>query len=88
MNVEERVLALIAKNFKKDKSEINRETRLVVDLGADSLDIVELMLDIEDEFQINFYDKYAENILSVSDAITQIERSLEQSAVDKSRLTI
>lgn len=85
MDVEKRVLELIAKNFKRDVSEINVNTKLMAELGADSLDMIELMLDIEDEFKIDFEDKRAENIHSIKDAIMEIEKLLKDTKVDNKK---
>jgi acyl carrier protein len=83
MDVEKQVLTIIARNFKKDISEISVETKLMSELGADSLDMIELMLDIEDEFKIDFEDKRAENIHSIQDAISEIKKLLSTPKVDK-----
>ena len=85
MDVEKRVLEIIAKNFRRNVSEITVNTKLMADLGADSLDMIELMLDIEDEFKIDFEDKRAENIHSIQDAIQEIEKLLKQPKVDNKK---
>jgi acyl carrier protein len=88
MDIEKRIIILIARNFKKDILEISKETKLIDELGADSLDLIELMLDIEDEFGIDFDDKSGENIWSVKDAIDEIEKIMNRSKVDKRKYII
>ena len=57
-----------------EESEITPETRFVEDLHADSLDILEIVMAIEDEFDIQIADDAAENIKTVQDAVDQIKK--------------
>lgn len=56
------------------ESEITPETRFVEDLHADSLDVLEIVMAIEDEFDIQIADDAAENIKTVQDAVDQIKK--------------
>lgn len=60
-----------------DESEVVLDASFVYDLGADSLDVVEIIMDIEKEFQITIPDETASNIYTVGDAIDFIERNCE-----------
>jgi acyl carrier protein len=71
-SVEERVIEIISDQLGLDKDEIQLEASFIDDLGADSLDIVEMIMTIEDEFDIEISDEDAEKIVSVQDAITYI----------------
>ncbi|MEM0915588.1 MAG: acyl carrier protein [Planctomycetota bacterium] len=71
--IEERVIAIVAEQMGVDKAEINRETNFVNDLNADSLDVVELVMEFEDEFETSIPDEEAEKILTVGQAIDYIK---------------
>ena len=71
-SVEERVIEIISDQLGLEKDEIQLEASFIDDLGADSLDIVEMIMTIEDEFDIEISDEDAEKIVSVQDAITYI----------------
>ena len=70
--VSDRVTAIVVKQLGVDEAEVSAEKSFVDDLGADSLDIVELVLAMEEEFDVNIPDDEAENIRTVGDAITYI----------------
>jgi acyl carrier protein len=74
-SVEERVIDIVAEQLGVDKEKINRETHFVNDLGADSLDTVELVMELEEEFDINIPDEAAEKIQMVGEAIDFIEQT-------------
>ena len=74
--IEERVRAIIAEQLDQDESEIVPEASFVDDLGADSLDLVELVMHMEDEFDVEIPDDEAENIRLVQDAINYIQQHL------------
>jgi len=67
--IEERVAEIVAEQMGVDKSQVTRETSFVNDLGADSLDTVELVMEFEDEFDISIPDEDAEKIQTVGQAI-------------------
>ena len=74
-SVEERVVNIVAEQLGVDKDKIKRESNFVNDLGADSLDTVELVMELEEEFDINIPDDAAEKIQTVGEAISHIEKS-------------
>lgn len=69
----EKVAEIIAKELSAKKDTITMETRLVEDLGADSLDAVEIMFALEEEFEIEIDDDAAQTIKTVGDLVTYIE---------------
>ena len=68
-----RVKKLIAQQLGVPESEITDETRLSEDLGADSLDMVELLMAFEDEFSTSISDELAINIKTVNDIVKMLE---------------
>ena len=74
-SVQERVTDIVAEQLGVDKEKITPETSFVNDLGADSLDTVELVMELEEEFDITIPDDAAEKIQTVGQAITFIEAS-------------
>ncbi len=72
MSVEDKVKKLIAEKLNVDIAEVVPEARFVDDLGADSLDLVELIMTMEEEFDMEIPDEDQEKILSVKDAINYI----------------
>jgi len=73
-SVEERVIELVCERLGVNKEQVTRQTSFVEDVGADSLDIVELVMGLEEEFGINIPDDQAEKIKTVGEAIDYIER--------------
>ena len=71
--IEEKVKAIIVDNLGVDESEVKAEASFTNDLGADSLDTVELIMEFEKEFSISIPDDQAEKIGTVGDAIAYIE---------------
>ena len=74
--IEERVIEIVAEQMGADKTQVTRETSFVNDLGADSLDTVELVMEFEDEFDISIADEDAEKIHTVGQAIDYVEAHL------------
>jgi len=74
MSVEERVKSIIVEQLGVDAEEVNRDASFVEDLGADSLDTVELIMAFEEEFGVEISDDEAEKIRKVKDAIDYIEK--------------
>jgi len=72
-NVEERVKQIIVEQLGVDASEVNPQAHFVNDLGADSLDTVELVMALEEEFDTEIPDEQAEKIQTVSQAIDYIK---------------
>ena len=73
MSIEEQVINVVAEQLAVDKEKITRETSFVNDLGADSLDTVELIMELEDEFDTTIPESAAEKIQTVGQAIEFIE---------------
>lgn len=67
--VQERVIDIVAEQLGVDKEKVTPDTSFVNDLGADSLDTVELVMELEEEFDINIPDEEAEKIQTVGQAI-------------------
>lgn len=72
-DIASRVKAIIVDKLGVDESEVTNEASFTNDLGADSLDTVELIMEFEKEFDIQISDDNAEKIASVGDAVTFIE---------------
>ena len=72
-SVEERVIELVSENLGVNKEQVTRKTSFIEDLGADSLDIVELVMAFEEAFDIDIPDEDAEKITTVKDAVEYIE---------------
>ncbi len=72
MSVEEQVKKIIAEKLSVDLGEVVPEASFVDDLGADSLDLVELIMSMEEEFDTDISDEDAEQITTVKDAIAYI----------------
>ena len=70
--VEAKVKSIIADQLSVGEGEIKPESSFIEDLGADSLDIVELVMAMEEEFEVEIPDEEAENIKTVGDAINYI----------------
>jgi acyl carrier protein len=71
-SIEAKVKSIIADQLGVGEDEIKMEKSFIEDLGADSLDIVELVMTMEEEFEIEIPDEEAENIKTVGDAINYI----------------
>jgi acyl carrier protein len=72
----EKIKELVAERLGVDEAEITEEAKFIDDLGADSLDLVELIMDLESEFDLEIPEEDAEAILTVGDAIDYIEKNL------------
>ena len=75
MSVAEQVKELIAKQLNKPVNEITEDKEVVKDLGADSLDVVEMLMNLEEESGITISEEDAVNIKTVGDIITLIEKN-------------
>ncbi|MCM8756755.1 MAG: acyl carrier protein [Candidatus Omnitrophica bacterium] len=78
MTVEERLKDIIAEQLGVKKEEIKPESSFIDDLGADSLDTVELVMALEEEFGIEIPDEDAEKMTTVGEAIKYIERKTQE----------
>ncbi|MDF1593609.1 MAG: acyl carrier protein [Desulfobacterales bacterium] len=72
MSVEDKVKKIIAEKLSVELEEVVPEASFVDDLGADSLDLVELIMSMEEEFDIDISDEDAEKLVTVKDAIDYI----------------
>jgi len=72
-SIEEKVNEIIVKQMGVNKEQVKPETSFINDLGADSLDTVELVMELEDAFDLNIPDEDAEKIQTVGDAINYIK---------------
>lgn len=71
--MEEKVIEIVSEQLEVPKEEITRESSFIDDLKADSLDIVELVLQFEEEFSMSFAEEDYDKIRTVGDAIDYIE---------------
>ncbi|MBE6738619.1 MAG: acyl carrier protein [Ruminococcus sp.] len=69
----EKVKVILAEQFDVDEDTITVETDIQEDLGADSLDVVDLLMSIEDEFEVEIPDEEIENIKTVGELVSFIE---------------
>ncbi len=72
----EKVKKVVAEQMGVDEASISKETSFVDDLGADSLDVVELVMALEEEFDMEFQDGEAENIKTIGDVVEYIKAQL------------
>ena len=76
-DIASKVTQIIVDKLGVEETEINNEASFTNDLGADSLDTVELIMEFEKEFNISIPDDQAENIATVGDAITYLEENVK-----------
>ena len=79
-NVKDRVIEIVCEQMGATKEKVTDATSFINDLGADSLDTVELVMEFEDEFDLNIPDEAAEKIQTVGDAIKYIEANAQPKA--------
>jgi acyl carrier protein len=72
MDIENKVKAIVAEHLHKDEDKITTDSRFIDDLGADSLDLVELVMAFEENFNCEIPDEAAEKIVKISDAVKYI----------------
>lgn len=73
MNIFDEVKKVVVEQLNVNPDEVKESSRFVEDLGADSLDVVELVMALEEKFEIEIPDEEAEKIVTVGDAIKYIE---------------
>ena len=78
MDVEQQVKKIICEQLSVEESEVTRDASFVEALGADSLDIVELVMALEEAFSIDIPDEQAEKIRTVDDAIKYVESHVKK----------
>ena len=74
-NVQEKITKIIVDKLGVEESEVTKEASFTNDLGADSLDTVELIMEFEKEFNLSITDENAETISTVGDAIKYLEEN-------------
>lgn len=72
----ERIQELLAEQMNIDKKKITKQSHLINDLKADSLDIVEMLIALEDEFKISVPDEDAKNLLVIGDLANYVEKKI------------
>ncbi len=72
----EKIKAILVDQLELDPADIKMESRLLEDLGASSLDVVDLVMSIEDEFSIEVTDEALENMNTIADAVQFIEANI------------
>lgn len=77
-NIEQRVKKIVAEQLGVNESEIKNDSSFVDDLGADSLDTVELVMALEEEFECEIPDEEAEKITTVQQAIDYVNAHLKK----------
>ncbi len=79
-SIRDRVIEIVSEQMGQPKEKLSEQTSFINDLGADSLDTVELVMEFEDEFDLNIPDEEAEKIQTVGDAIKYVETHVQQKA--------
>ncbi len=79
-NIEQRVKKIVAEQLGVNEADVKNESSFVNDLGADSLDTVELVMALEEEFETEIPDEEAEKIATVRDAINYIKAHAKETA--------
>jgi acyl carrier protein len=69
----EKVIDVVVEQLDCERAEVKEDSKFIEDLGADSLDVVELVMALEEEFDIEIPDEDAESILTVKDALNYID---------------
>lgn len=76
--IKDKVMDIVAEHLNKSKESLTTEMHIVNDLGADSLDAVEIVMDIEDAFDLSIPEEDAEKIQTIGDAVEYVEKAVEQ----------
>ncbi len=71
----EKIKKIIAESLSVEEDEITMDTTFIDDLGADSLDVFEIIMALEEEFEIEISNEEAEKIVTVGDAVEQIKKA-------------
>ena len=74
MNTFEKIASLMAEQLGVDKASITAESEIIKDLGADSLDLVEMLLELEEAFGVEVSDEETESIVTVQDIVNLIDK--------------
>ena len=73
----EKIIKMVAEQFMVDESEVSADTAFVDDLGADSLDVVEMLMSLEDEYGITIEDEKVAEMKTVADVVRCVEGLIE-----------
>ena len=76
-NIEEKVTDIVVEQFGLDRDKVHLDSKFIDDLGADSLETVELVMALEDAFNIDIPDEQAQKITTLKEAIAHIEAHLQ-----------
>ncbi|MDB4265444.1 acyl carrier protein [bacterium] len=74
-NIQEKVTEIIVEQLGVSADQVKLESKMIEDLGADSLDAVELVMAVEEEFGIEVPDEDAEKLISVGDIVSHVEKA-------------
>ena len=72
----EKVKTILSNQFEVDVDTITADTNVIEDLGADSLDVVDMLMSLEDEFDVEIPDEEIEKMRTVSDVVSYIEEHM------------
>lgn len=72
----EKIVKILAEQLDADAEAMTLETKIAEDLGADSLDVVELLMAIEDEFEVEIPDEEIDNIKTIGDVVEYIQNHM------------
>ncbi|MCR5164131.1 MAG: acyl carrier protein [Thermoguttaceae bacterium] len=79
-NIAERVFKIVSEQLGYDQDKLTEDTSFIQDLGSDSLDLVELTMELEEEFQITIPEEATDDIQTIGDVIRSIEKELNKEA--------
>ena len=77
-NIAERVFKIVSDNLGYDQDKLTEDTSFIQDLGSDSLDLVELTMELEEEFQITIPEEATDDIQTIGDVIRSIQKELNK----------
>ena len=75
MSLEQKIIKIIANTLNKDESTIHPNSRFIDDLGAESVELVSLMMEIQSNFNCNISDNDAVNLITVADTVKYVEEN-------------
>ena len=73
----EKIKQILAEQLDADEEEMTLDTKIAEDLGADSLDVVELLMSIEDEFEVEIPDEEIDNIKTIGNVVDYIQNHMQ-----------
>jgi acyl carrier protein len=76
--IQQKVVDIVCEHLSVNKDQVKPETSFIEDIGADSLDIVELVMELEEEFDIQIPDDQAEKIKTVGEAVEHIKKAVRE----------